>query len=155
MTDKKAQLQELSDLVGANPSFNPSLSSGFRPGQLIRLIKQIQAYEKPEKLQLRGTRPPKQIKPSENRTCYRAKLSAYIYEASNYYNKSLVYTQKARSDLDTVLYEYRKVPHVQELIGLGENKTWFYYFHLGNINNILRSNNRALTEVCKTRVVKN
>ena len=79
----------------------------------------------------------------------------YIYEASNLYNKSLVYAQKARSDLDTILYEYRKIPHVQELVGLDENKTKFYYFHLGNIKNILKSNERALTEICKIRVVKN
>ena len=79
----------------------------------------------------------------------------YILEVSNFYNKSFVYTQKARNDLDTVLYKYRKVPELQNLVGLGTNKTKFYYFHLGNIKNILKSNERALTEICKIRVVKN
>ena len=92
---------------------------------------------------------------SSDEAGFKCSDSPYIFEASNYYNKSLSYTQKARRDLDTILYKYRKVPNLQGSIGLGLNKTEFYYFHLGNVNTILESNNRVLKEICKVRVVKN
>lgn len=78
----------------------------------------------------------------------------YMLEASFYYNRSYAYTLKARSDLDTVLYEYRKIPELHQLIGVSENKTWFYYFHLDNIKNILRANEIVVENFCKAEVVK-
>lgn len=78
----------------------------------------------------------------------------YLLETYYYYNKTYAYTIKARSDLDTVLHKYREVTDLQQLIGLGENKTQFYYFHLDNIKNILAANEKAVRNFCKAWVVK-
>ena len=77
----------------------------------------------------------------------------YILDAAYYFNESWVYGLQAQSKLDDVLFEFRDLPEVQNLIGVDDNKTAFYLSPLDQVKNIVRNNYEALQKNCRVQVV--
>ncbi len=77
----------------------------------------------------------------------------YILDASYYYNETFTYARKAQFDLDDLLYEYRELPRVHELVGVNKNKTAFYKSALDDVRKIVDTNLDALQKNCKIKVV--
>lgn len=84
---------------------------------------------------------------------FRCSEVPYILEATAYYNKSRTYGIKALNGLDTILYEHREVKGLQDIIGLNENKTWFYYSPFDEVKNIVRTNSESINKICRSKVV--
>lgn len=92
------------------------------------------------------------VKDNKGFRCAEAK---YLLDTAYYFNESFTYGRRAQSELDDLLYEYREVAQLQDLVGLNQNKTAFYKSPLDHIKNIVRDNTDALAKNCKIKVVTN
>jgi len=80
--------------------------------------------------------------------------SPYILEVANELNKSYTLAIKTTSGIDTILYQHREVEQLQNLIGMNQNKTAFYYSHFNTIKTIVKTNIESVQKFCKAKVVK-
>ena len=77
----------------------------------------------------------------------------YLLDAAHYFNLSFVHGYNAVSHLDDLLYQYRDVSQLQDLVGLNQNKTAFYKSPLDHAKNVDRDNTLALEKNCRFKVV--
>ena len=79
--------------------------------------------------------------------------SRYILDTAYLFNESFSTAKQVIYLLDDLLYHYRDVEQLQELVGLDENKTQFYLSPLDDMSKTIKLNYVALEKNCKIRVV--
>lgn len=72
----------------------------------------------------------------------------YILNAAYYFNRSWTHGINALLELDSLLYDYRKVPNMRELVGIDDTKTKFYKSDLRMVKHQSTSNIYSLAYYC-------